>query len=105
MGKFREYFFFNEFGDVIGVYDIYYLKLGGGNYEVVKVGKWGVRECDVFGMNILKSFCFDLDMKMVKDNLKNYMEKDIFFFICSKVCLFGFYKNLEKNYVKCCWEC
>lgn len=104
-GKSREYFSFNELGDAIGVYDIHHLKLGGGNYEVVKAGKWGARECDVFGTNTSKSPCLDLDMKMVKDNLKNHTEKGIPFSTCSKTCPPGFHKNPEKNHAKCCWEC
>ena len=104
-GKSREFFSFNELGDAIGVYDIHHLKLGDGNYEVVKAGKWGARECDVFGTNTSKSFCLDLDMKMVKDNLKNHTEKGIPFSTCSKACPPGFHKNPEKNRAKCCWEC
>lgn len=107
-GKSREYFSFNELGDAIGVYDIRHLQLGGGNYEVVKAGKWGAKECDVFGTNASKSSCLDLDMKimkMVKDNLKNHTEKGIPFSTCSKACPPGFHKNPEKNHAKCCWEC
>ena len=107
-GKSREYFAFNELGDAIGVYDIRHLQLGGGNYEVVKAGQWGAKECDVFGTNASKSSCLDLDMeilKMVKDNLKNHTEKGIPFSTCSKACPPGFHKNPEKNHAKCCWEC
>ena len=104
-GKSREYFSFNEHGDAIGVYDIHHLQLGGGNFEVVKAGKWGATECDVFGTNTSKSSCLDLDIKMVKDNLKNHTEKGIPFSTCSKACPPGFHKNPEKNHAKCCWEC
>lgn len=107
-GKSRDYFSFNELGDAIGVYDIRHLQLGGGNYEVVKAGQWGAKECDVFGTNSSRSSCLDLDMKimkMVKDNLKNHTEKGIPFSTCSRTCPPGFYKTPEKNHAKCCWEC
>lgn len=107
-GKSRQRFSFNELGDAIGVYDIHHLQLGDGNYEVVKAGKWGAKECDVFGTNASKSSCLDLDtkiLKMFKDNLTNHTEKGIPFSTCSKACPPGFHKNPEKNHAKCCWEC
>jgi len=107
-GKSRETFAFNELGDAIGVYDIRHLQLGDDNCEVVKAGKWGAKECDVFGTNASKSSCLDLDMKIMKtfkDNLKNHTRKNIPFSTCSKACPPGFHKNPEKNHAKCCWEC
>lgn len=67
---------FDYCGDVIGVYDICYLGFEDGNYDVIKVGKWGGKECDIFGVNLFMSFCFDLDMiviDMFNKNLKNFI--------------------------------
>lgn len=107
-GKSREQFSFDKLGDAIGVYDIHHLQLGDGNYDVVTAGKWGTRECDVFGTNSSKSFCLDLDLKMIEKvnkNLKNHTEQGIPFSTCSKACPPGFHKNPEKNHAKCCWQC
>lgn len=107
-GKSRELFSFDELGDAIGVYDIKHLEFGGGNYEFVKVGKWGWRECDVFGKNASLRSCLDLDltvMEKLKTSLKNHTKNDIPFSTCSKACSPGFHKNAEKNHAKCCWHC
>ena len=107
-GKSRELFSFDELGDAIGVYDIEHLKLGGGNYDFVKAGKWGSRECDVFGKNVSSSSCLDLNLTVLETlgkNLQNHTEKGIPFSSCSKACPPGFHKNAEKNHAKCCWKC
>lgn len=107
-GKSREYFSFDELGDAIGVYDIAHLEFGGVNYDFVKVGKWGARECDVFGSNSSSNSCLELDLKTLermKKTLKNHTEKGIPFSTCSKACSPGFHKNAEKNHAKCCWQC
>ena len=108
-GKSREYFSFDELGDAIGVYDIQHLqRLGGGNYDFVKVGKWGSRECDMHNKNASSLSCLDLDLKILNTmnkNLKNRTERDLPFSTCSKECLPGFHKNAEKNHAKCCWQC
>ena len=107
-GKSRKYFSFNELGDAIGVYDIRHLQLGDSNYDVVKAGKWGAKQCDVFGTNASMPSCLDLDTKIVdivNKNLKNHTEQGIPFSTCSKACSPGFHKNPEKYHAKCCWEC
>ena len=107
-GMSREHFSFDELGDAIGVYDIEHLQLGGGNYDFVKAGNWGSRECDVFGKNISSSPCLDLNLAVLETlskNLKNHTEKGIPFSTCSKTCTPGFHKNAEKNHAKCCWKC
>ena len=107
-GQSREQFSFDNLGDAIGVYDIHHLELGDGNYDVVKAGKWGAKECDVLGTNSSTSSCLDLDTKIiaiVNENLKNHTQEGIPFSTCSKACPPGFHKNPEKNHAKCCWEC
>ncbi|XP_022796516.1 metabotropic glutamate receptor 2-like [Stylophora pistillata] len=107
-GKSREQFSFDYLGEAIGVYDIGHLGLGDGNYDVVKAGKWGGKECDILGANLFMSSCLDLDMKiidMVNENLKNHTQEGIPFSKCSKDCPPGYHKNPEKNHAKCCWEC
>ena len=107
-GKSREHFSFDELGDAIGVYDIAHLKLGGGNYDFVKVGKWGSSVCDVFGTNASLSSCLHLDFKILQTlnkNLQNHTGEGIPFSTCSKACSPGFHKNADKHHAKCCWQC
>lgn len=107
-GKSREQFSFDYLGDAIGVYDIRHLGLEDGNYDVIKAGKWGGKECDILGANLSMSSCLDLDttvIDMVNKNLKNFTQEGIPFSTCSKDCPPGYHKNPEKNHAKCCWEC
>ena len=108
-GKSRKEFSFDKLGDAIGVYDIKRLALlDGGNYDFVKVGKWGSKICDVFGANTSLSSCLDMDLDVLETmhkNLENLTEKGVPFSTCSKACLPGYHKNPEKNHAKCCWQC